>query len=493
MTVPPRLGFVPAMSLVAILASINFLVGLDQPRGAIWDESYYVTSTERYEEGVAQFASHPPLGLMLIAAGDALLDPNRGLDTQAIALDKKIDGAALPAGYSFAGVRIASGVFAVIGAALFFALMYGLTQSTLGALVFSNLYVFENAFVTQFRAGHLDAFQIAFAAAALLCFTLSVRRQARGSPWLEFALGAACGLAMMVKLNAVVLLLLGAMLIVHRVAMGWHSTPRLSLFATAFRDGGMVLSGCVLAIVAVFTVHVAISSHEMNTASPAGQKDEKFVSAEYGAYLNGTAPLSASVVLAAAQDYARFMSADFEGTTRTDPNGSSPFLWPVQRKTINYRWDSDGTRTAYVQLAGNVAGWLLALAAPIAALGLLVLQWRRPIPATSPARRALMVMLLIQYAAFMAVHIYLGTYRVLYLYHYFIGLLLAFCLLPLVLQEAADRWPTLRASQAPVLAGMTAAVLASFVFYAPLSFHRPLTRTECEWRNLLQHVVDCRA
>ena len=492
MNVPRELYFAPALALVAVLASINFLVGLDQPRGAIWDESYYVTSTERYEEGVAQFASHPPLGLMLIAAGDALLHPNRGLDTRPIALDKKIDGDALPAGYSFAGVRIASGVFAVIGAALFFAMMYALTQSTLGALVFSNLYVFENAFVTQFRAAHLDAFQIAFAAGALLCFTLGVRRRAVGSPWLEFALGVACGLAMMVKLNAVVLLLLGAMLIVHRVATGWRSTARLSLLATALRDGGMVLSGCVLAIVAVFTVHVAISSHELNTPSPAGQKDAKFVSADYGAYLNGTAPLSASVVLAAARDYARFMSADFEGTTRTDPNGSTPLQWPTERKTINYRWDSDGTRTAYVQLAGNGAGWLLALAAPIAALGLLILQWRRPIPATSPTRRALMLMLLVQYAAFMAVHIYLGTHRVLYLYHYFIGLLLAFCLLPLALQEAADRWPALRARQAPALAGMTAALLASFVFYAPLNFHRPLTRAECEWRNVFQHVVDCR-
>jgi dolichyl-phosphate-mannose--protein O-mannosyl transferase len=481
------------MGLVALLAAINFLVGIDQPRGAIWDESYYVTSTERYEEGAAQFASHPPLGLMLIAAGDALLHPNRGLDTRPVGLDKRIEGNALPAGYSFTGVRIASGVFAVIGAALFFALMHVLTQSTLGALVFSNLYVFENAFITQFRAGHLDAFQIAFAAAALLCFTLSVRREAQSSPWLEFALGVACGLAMMVKLNAAVLLLLGAMLVVRRVALGWHSTARLSLLATALRDGGMVLSGCVLAIVAVFTVHVAVGSHGLNTASPAGQKDQKFVSADYGAYLNGTASLSASVVLAAAHDYARFMSADFAGTTRTDPNGSSPLQWPLQWKTINYRWDSDGTRTAYVQLAGNGVGWLLALAAPIAALGLLILQWRRPIPATSPARRALLVMLLVQYAAFMAVHAYLGTHRVLYLYHYFIGLLLAFCLLPLVLLEAADRWPMLRARQTPALAGMTAAVLASFVFYAPLTFHRPLTRTECEWRNVLQHVVACRA
>ena len=59
-----------ALGLVALIASVNFLVGLGEPRGAIWDESYYLTSTQRYLDGVAQFASHPPLGLMLIAAGD---------------------------------------------------------------------------------------------------------------------------------------------------------------------------------------------------------------------------------------------------------------------------------------------------------------------------------------------------------------------------------------------------------------------------------------
>ena len=54
---------------------------------------------------------------------------------------------------------------------------------------------FENAFVTQFRAAQLDAFQIAFATAALLCFVMAAKRQQRSSLALEAGLGAACGLA----------------------------------------------------------------------------------------------------------------------------------------------------------------------------------------------------------------------------------------------------------------------------------------------------------
>ncbi|MGI0067698.1 MAG: hypothetical protein ACREB9_04665, partial [Thermoplasmata archaeon] len=71
-------------------------------------------------------------------------------------------------GYSFAGVRLAPGVFAVLGAVVFFALMLVLCESLAGALALTSLYVFENAFIVQFRAAQLDAFQIAFVLAALL-------------------------------------------------------------------------------------------------------------------------------------------------------------------------------------------------------------------------------------------------------------------------------------------------------------------------------------
>jgi dolichyl-phosphate-mannose--protein O-mannosyl transferase len=493
MRMPRNASYWCALGLVALLASVNFLAGLAEPRGTIWDESYYLTSTERYAEGVAQFASHPPLGLMLIAAGDGLLHPNRNIDTRPLGREKHAEGRAIPPGFSFTGVRSASGLFAVLGAMLFFALMYAITQSTFTALVFSNLFTFENAFITQFRAAQLDAFQIAFSVAALLCFVIAVHRQQRSSPALEAGFGAACGLAMMVKLNAMVLLLLGVMLITHRVIMGWTGVPRRRLLLMATRDAGVMAGSCLVVMLAVFAVHMHVSANYVDPTSIAGQKDQQFLSQEYREYLQGTRPLSASVIVSAANDYRRFMSADFEGIPRTDANASSPLQWPLEHGTINYRWDSDGTRTAYVQLVGNRVSWILALAAPFAALALLVLQWRHPLETADRVRHALLGMLLIEYIAFMAVHWFLGTYRVMYLYHYFIGLVLAFTLIPLVFREAMDRWPAAQKWQTPALGGLTALLLMSFVFYSPLNFHRPLTHRECEERNSFQHVVDCRS
>jgi dolichyl-phosphate-mannose-protein mannosyltransferase len=231
-----RLKVLLAGVLVAMLATMNFLVGISQPSHPIWDEKYYLTTARRYEEGTAQFASHPPLGLMLIAAGDALLHPNPATDTRAIGLSKQVVDERLPEHYSFAGVRLMSGVFGVIGSVLFFGVMLTLTRAVLPALLLSSLYVFENAFIVHFRAAQLDAFQLAFALAALLCFAESAHRGQRSSPWLEFALGVACGLAIMVKLNAVLWMLLGLMLILRRIAVGWHSSAHARLLLTGLRD-----------------------------------------------------------------------------------------------------------------------------------------------------------------------------------------------------------------------------------------------------------------
>ena len=100
-------------------------------------------------------------------------------------------------------------------------------------------------------------------------------------------------------------------------------------------------------------------------------------------------------------------------------------------------------------------------------------------------------MLLAQWFLYMGVHAYIGIERVMYLYHYFIALMMSYCLVPLVFAEVAEGWPVLRERQASVLAGMAVLLWAAFIFFAPLTFHWYLSVHQCEWRNVLQHVVAC--
>jgi dolichyl-phosphate-mannose--protein O-mannosyl transferase len=472
--------------LVALIAGLVLLPSLGAPNRPTWDEAYYLTSTQRYLERTAQFASHPPLGLMLIAAGAALTGDNRGLPVHALAEVKSVAGDHLPAGFSFVGVRLASALCGVVGAVLFFQLMLVLTGRPLAALALSNLYLFENAFIVQFRAAQLDAFQTVFVLLALLILACGVRREATGAKMgagLDFALGLACGLAAMVRFNGVVLALLGVLLVSRGL---WRRRGEVAGWLEAARRGGVMAGGFLTAVAVVFTLHVAISVRPPAPDEPAGRRDAAFVSPTYQAFLAGRRPLSPVVVLAAANDYRRFMAADLAGVPRADPNGSNPLTWPLHAGAINYRWDSDGRTTSYLQLAGNRVGWAIGLLGLVASAGLTVLGgW------TSPARRDLAWMLLACHAAFMLLHGVLGLHRVMYLYHYFPGLLLSFALAALAFEELRARWP----ASVGVRRGLVVVLalhLACFCAYAPLTYHRPLTHRACEWRNLGQTIVACR-
>jgi dolichyl-phosphate-mannose--protein O-mannosyl transferase len=502
------IGVLPAAIVVLVLALMNFLVGVGEPHHPIWDESYYLTAIARYEHGTTQFASHPPLGIMLLTGGDLLLHPNRALDTSRVGWDKQIADEKLPPHYSFTGIRFLSGVFAVLGALLFFAVMRALTGSPVRAVLFSCLYLFENAFIAHFRAAQLDAFQVCFEIAAVLCLVLAAQRASpaqpgRGTLWLDLGFGAAVGLATMVKLNAIVLAPLGGMLVLWRIGLSWDKVPRGRLLLTGLRDSLVMAAGCFIMVSAVFTAHVVAGKHPPVVASPAGEKDAGFLTPRYWAYLRGDRWLSPMVVMDASLDYWRFMQSDLKGMPMTDPNGSKPLVWPLHIGAINYRWDKEGDHTAYVQLAGNVWSWWIALAALLATPVLLVMaiwQQRKAEQGTAPGkspvspqpwRRAVMLMLLLQYLIYMGVHAYLGSMRVMYLYHYFIALVLSFCLVPLVLAEASERWAALKARQDGILSVLVVGMLASFAFYSPLSFHRPMTKAHCEWRNVVQHIVKC--
>jgi dolichyl-phosphate-mannose-protein mannosyltransferase len=479
---PARHQNLLAAALVAVVSSLTLFIGLGAPTQPIWDENYYLTSTQRYLEGTAQFASHPPLGLMLIAAGAALSDDHRGVDAHRLAAAKAVAGKDVPRDYQYLRVRLASATFGVIGAVLFFLLMLSLAERTLAALLLSNLYIFENAFITQFRAGHLDAFQMVFVLLALLLFTRGVAR-GRAKVSEDFALGLVCGLAAMVRLNGVFLIPLGLMLATHRL---WRGGGARVAWLRAARDGATMTLGFLLAAVAVMIVHVAVGRHPPDLATPAGQRDASFVSPTYAAYLDGARPLSPVVVVAAANDYRRYVAADFDGMARADANGSSPIVWPLHAGTINYRWDSDGVTTRYLQLAGNRVGWAVSLAGLIAAAALVLSRgW------TDPRRRHLAVMLLAAYGGFLVLNIVLSQHRVMYLYHYFPGLLLGFVLAALSFTEARARWPELGIWRGG-LAAVAALHLACFAFEAPLTYHRPLSHGACEARNLGQTIVACR-
>lgn len=474
--------------LILVLALFNFARHLDDPPKGFWDESYYVTATQRYEEHVAQYASHPPLGFMLMAAGKALVNDNAGIDAHELALIKKADTQNMPEDYSFTGIRLMGALFGAVGAVLFYLICLTLTREAFPAFIFGLMYVFENAFIVHFRAAHLDAPQIAFALAGILVWLRAFDDPRRDTVKSVALFGALIGLSFMVKVNTLVLLVLPGLTVLRDIV---RNTDRLGVVRNGTIKGAAMVASFAAVVVTLFALHTLINPRAPDFASMAAQRDKVYMSEAYIGWLEGREPLSATVLIDATRGYYDFMQHDFTGIVKTEKNGSQPLAWPVMSKPINYRWDSTKGSTSYVQMTGNVLNWGLGLAG--LGIATVLLGWRLIRRPSWLETRDMDIMAAIwaMYVIFMGLHIWLGTQRVMYIYHYFAGLLLSFMLLPLIWQVVQARFPAAGRYKDYVLGGLCVAVGLTFLWYSPLTYHQPLSRAQCESRNIPFEVVLC--
>jgi dolichyl-phosphate-mannose--protein O-mannosyl transferase len=482
--------------LVLVTGYFCFMHHRGEPAALFWDENYHVTSAQRYVEGYAQLTPHPPLGLLLIAAGEQFYGANSHLDKHALTLRKSITGEEMPRGFNFAGMRLAPALFAVLGALAFYGLMLEIVGTVPSAVLLAGLYLFENAFVVHFRAVHLEGIQMAFMVAALWLFVRSWKRTPPTGAWRCAALTGLCTLAIMVKVNAAFLLLLPMLLLLRDLRGQETVGARLRHLLGA--AGASLATGATL-VFAVMWVHLLVGHRSPMLATPGGIQDFNGMSLEYRNYANGIAPLSPTVLWAATRDGFRNLGTEHLNAPRrrlNDPteNGSAPWHWPFHDRNINYRWDSANGRTAYVELVGNQLAWFSGTLAVCASL-LLVARHRLlgRSPGGRPHTWQLIECLTLLYAAFMLMSVVFESRRVMYLYHYFPGLLLSYVLLALWWQRGRERSRRFARHGKAVLATVMGGFLLCYLFFLPLSNHAPLTRAECQERNIwISHILDCR-
>ncbi len=474
--------------LIVILACFNFLRDLNNPPHAYWDESYYVTAAERYHEHRAQYASHPPLAFMFMELGREVTGVNKTIDTHNLAEVKKLDDQHKPAeGYDFTGIRLFSALFAVAGALLFYLIMLRLSGEAFEAFVFSLLFVFENAYLVHFRAAHLDSYQLTFTLGSILVWLHTYGREPK-RPLLTYALfGALCGLSFMCKVNSLVITLLAGFSLLRDL---WLNRTRAVALRSLAR--GTAAAAAFLAVVAgIFTLHVVLNPVAPDPHTEAGRKDLYYMGQPYKDWLARKAPLTPAVVWDATRGYYAYMKHDFVGEVKTEANGSQPILWPFMSKAINYRWDSYNNRTAYTQMIGNPVDWTLGGLAILAAI---VLILRRHALREGDGERDdfdRLEAIFAMYMIFWVFHIWLGTQRVMYIYHYFIGLALSFMLVPLVFKIIARRVGVIARHRFMILCGVSLAIALAYLWYAPLTYHQFISRGECDARNWPVQRVIC--
>lgn len=479
--------------LALLLGVLVFVRGIDQPKSAFWDESYYVTAAERYVRDQAQYASHPPLGFMLMDLGISLSGSNKGLDTSELAATKKLDDKTkLTKGYDFTGIRLLAGWFSAISSLIVFLIFVKLLREPFEALLFSLLFIFDNGLVVQFRAAHLDPYQMTFALGAVYVWLFTFGRAPK-RPLITYGVfGALCALSFMVKVNSLLILGLAGLSLgrglweARREILGNHKIL-LRLFSHGLSAG----LSFIVVVCLVFSLHIVLNPNPPIAGSSPDTSYRLYMPQAYQDYLDKKRPLSPEVILEGSKGYYDYMKNDFTGIIMTEANGSNPLRWPFMHRIINYRWDFDGRKTAYVQMVANPINWGIAFFASLTALFLIIANRCKMVKFEAKEDFNRLEALMIMYLFYWGFHIWLGTQRVMYVYHYFIGLVLVYFMAGLCFKIIMNRFkpnPNLRQN---MLLGMAGLIGASFLFYSPLTYHTKLTREECEWRNIPFKAVVC--
>ncbi len=457
------------LGLILLIISIfTVFNGYDQPSKLFWDENYHISSAQKYQAGIFFMEPHPPLGKLLIALGEELLDAN---EDDHVFLDTDY-GKDLPDDFNFAGYRFFPTLLGTLCPLLLFLLLKRHVP-VWGAFLFGFFMATENAFLVQARSAMLESTQLFF----ILCFLISCSclftAKTAGRSRLTWLLLSGLSLAavMGTKVNGIVLFIPAALLLLT----GPKKISSIGFFSVAFMT-------CYLLI---WSIHTGIATEVNNKLPDAGFYK---ASEAYKADLLSHGEISAGF-FRKVYDHLMFLPHYTKGVPelnfcKPEENGSPWYWWPVGGKSIRYRYDSNGDFTKYLYLAVNPVGWLLSFAGVLIGLSLSFSGLISKLEISS-VKLNIIRTFAFTWIAYIGMAAMSG--RVLYLYHYFIPLIFGWIMLALTLSEVRQ----IAGFYLPKVlkASMLAAVifLQSFTFYyfAPLTYYLPLTEKQIMSRNWL--------
>ena len=455
-----------AVSSAAILPNLGY------PRAIIFDETYYITQAQKYLNDVFFLGTHPPLGTLLIAAGERWFHPDAPADE--FVNIQKIERS-WPADLDITGYRLMPALFGILNPILVFVILTLMLGHELYALAIALFIALDNALIVQARAAMLDSFLIFFCLAALLVFVFLMRKPV---PHLRsFLLTALWGImqacAANVKLSGAVVLVLVAVYALRLVRS--HQTRRLVLFGTVF------ILFFAITYLGLWQVHFAIA-RQVNPGNDYGITDAHWnilIGADH------SDPLTRFVIqFKDALAYHINGSFNVGKLNLSNPNeiGSPWYWWLVGGRAIDYRWETldGGVHYKYVYLLGNPVTWLVSLLGVLSGTVLVLFDLRlRFLRSLRSEHRRWLYILVLLYWAYM-IPMALAT-RVTYLYHYLLPMILGVMLFGIVLWTATR--VSINVKRDVLIAGIALLMLAFWV-YKPLTYFEPLTREQFQQLNI---------
>jgi dolichyl-phosphate-mannose-protein mannosyltransferase len=442
---------VPTELLVlTFLAAVTRLAVITHPRAIVFDEVYFRETALRYLEGSYFFDLHPPLGKLLLAGWGKLL----GVTATAQSADPVVVVRILPA---LAGTALV---------AVFYLFLRELTDSRRVATFGAALLLLDNAILVESRLILIDSMLLLFGLGALTLYVASQRRTGRAHWILLIASGVLAGMAASTKLTGLASLgVIGLMWFVQtlRNRVSWRRV---------LPQAGVLIVAPVLVYVSVFAIHFQLLSHS-------GPGDA-FMSQRFQSTLVGNPNYNPAARMSFTDKFVELNKAinSYEHSldNATHPYSSTWLSWPLLKRPVYYWVGTSQTGKAeYIYLQGNPVIWWGLLVG----IAVVAVSWIRR-PELFARHRGALVLLGLAWAAN---YLPFSTIkRPMFLYHYFFSFM--FCLaavsigLGLLAGWMTDdkkwwRFPTRRS--AALYGAILVVALASFLFFAPISYGLPLS------------------
>lgn len=460
------------LGLVVVLFSyFTFFHNYTNPPYLFWDENYHIASAQKYLNGVYFMEPHPPLGKMVIAAGEWLFDVNPE-DNQFIGTDYAKE---LPGDFSFFGYRFFPTLFAWLIAPMFYGIFLLITKRSVWAMFLSFLYVFDNAIITHSRSAMLDSTMLFFVVSMILLFLLLIKykKSTHLLPLFSLLIGMAFAGLMTTKLLGLIMILLFPVLLLYI----YPDFQRIAQFVA------LCLSGFIVVYVAVWQFHFSSGSRIIDSLPDNGY----YQASESHKQLLDSGLTNFPLML---KDHLAFVPHYQKGVPKlnlckSDENGSPWFFWPLGARSISYRWETPNSEVyQYIYLQSNPVVWLCGLLAVGLAIILLLGSYVVP-GAKKLTYRNEIALWLAMWTSFMIAVSQID--RVMYLYHYFIPLIFSFIVVGYVVLELKQLgvFKLTDARKEWLLLGFGTLMFLSFHFYRPFTYYEPISDEAFQRRNIL--------
>jgi len=461
--------------LVLIVSFLVYFRNYQNPSNLFWDENYFIASAYKYINGSFFMEPHPPLGKLLIAAGELIFRPNIKLDMASFINTDYIKD--IPTGFSFIGVRFFPVLAATLSAGLFYFILLLILKNPVLAGLFSGLYLFDNALIVHSRGAMLDSIQIFFFLGTLTWFFYLIESKKYTLRYYSI-LGLLIGLSLTVKLNSWVLLLL--IPISFYFENKQKKIKLIDLISVVIDRTFIVIISILIIFVGTYYLHIRLANKVVNqNYYQATEEYKKVLDQKKTANLTN-APLMIWDQLLFIPHYEK--GVPVYDVCKDGENGSQPWTWPFGNKTINYRWEKSGDKVQYLYLQSNPLIWGAGILSIILIAVLLLSKVIFGLKIKDKRLFQILMIILSLYCAYMISILTLK--RVMYLYHYFIPLILSLISVPILLSYLFDssKIKSKRLIYISIFILITL-VFISFIFFSPFTYYQPLTSVQFQLRN----------